>query len=192
MGTSFFHIPEMQVIDQLFERAKSGISFFGKTQKEIGAQLENLSTDDLTKRLLNFLHILHELSLSTEYELLNAEGYAFEIQQQDNDRADIIYGHVRKHFQKAIPLEEIATKVNMTVPSFCRFFKKLSAGKTFTQFVNEFRVIHACKLLVEENQSITEICFACGFNNFSHFSRSFRQITGKSPSTYRKEFKRVL
>lgn len=192
LGSDFFQVPEMQAIGQLFERAKSGISFFGKTKKEIGKRLEQLPNNNPSKRLVEFLQVLHDLALSEEYRLLNAEGFTFEVQQQDNDRADIIYGYVRLHFQRPITLKEISEKVNMTAPSFCRFFKKLSAGKTFTQFVNEFRIIHACKLLVEETSSITEISFICGFNNFSHFSRSFRQVTGKSPSEYRKFFKRVL
>lgn len=192
LGSDFFQIPEMQVIRQLFKRAKSGISFFGVTKKEIGRRLEQLPKNNPSKRLFELLQVLNDLALSKEYILLNAEGFTFEVQQQDNDRADTIYGYVRQHFQRTITLKEIAEKVNMTEPSFCRFFKKLSAGKTFTQFVNEFRIIHACKLLVEETSSITEISFICGFKNFSHFSRSFRLVTGKSPSEYRKEFKRML
>ena len=192
LGEVFFKTPEMQSIAQLFKRAKSGISFNGETKEKIGFRLESLTDFGPTKRLIEFLSILQDLALSEEYQLLNAEEYLFEVQQQDNDRADIIYGYVRQHFQSHISLGEIAEQVSMTEPSFCRFFKKLSAGKTFTQFVNEFRVIHACKLLVEETSSITEICFACGFNNFSHFSRFFRQVTGKSPSQYRKDIKRVV
>lgn len=192
LGRDFFQLPEMQTVGQLFKRANSGISFFGQTKKEIGKRLEQLPDNNPPERLLKFLQVLLDLAFSEEYHLLNAEGFTFEVQQQDNDRANIIYSHVRQHFQKHISLEEMAEKVNMTVPSFCRFFKKLSAGKTFTQLVNEYRIIHACKLLVETPNSISEISFICGYNNFSHFSRSFRQITGKSPSAYRKEFKRVL
>ena len=80
----------------------------------------------------------------------------------------------------AIPLEEIADKVSMTVPSFCRYFKKMTS-KTFIQFVNEYRLVHASKLLAEQNMSITEVCFACGFNNFSHFNKSFKSFTGQNP-----------
>jgi AraC-like DNA-binding protein len=192
LGQDFFQIPEMKAVAQLFERAKSGISFYGKTKKEIGMRLEQLPNNTPPKRLLEFIQILYNLALSEEYRLLNAEGFTFEVKQQDGDRADVIYGYVREHFQRGITLKEIAQEVNMTVPSFCRFFKKLSGGKTFTQIVNEFRIIHACKLLVEETSSITEVSFICGFNNFSHFSRSFRYITGKSPSEYRKDFKRLL
>lgn len=192
LGREFFQIPEMKSVALLFERAKSGISFHGSTKTEIGRRLEELPKLNPIKRLIEFIQILIDLAHSEEYRLLNAEGFTFEVQLQDNDRAEHIYGYVRQHFERKISLEEIAREVNMTVPSFCRFFKKLSGGKTFTQFTNEYRIIHACKLLVEGNNSITEISFMCGFNNFSHFSRSFRLTTGKNPSEYRKDFKRLL
>ncbi|MCB0845369.1 MAG: helix-turn-helix transcriptional regulator, partial [Bacteroidetes bacterium] len=92
---------------------------------------------------------------------------------------------------RPISLEEIAAEINMTVPAFCRYFKKLS-GKTFTRFVNEFRVVHACKLLSEKPSSITEICYESGFNNFSHFNKIFKETTGKSPSAYRTELTRMV
>ena len=85
-------------------------------------------------------------------------------------------------------MEEVAELTSMTVPAFCRFFKKIT-GKTFTQFVNEYRLTHAAKLLHEAQISITDICFECGFNNFSHFNKQFKKFTGKSPSKYRNELR---
>ena len=88
-------------------------------------------------------------------------------------------------------MEEIAGKASMTVPAFCRYFKK-ATGKTFTKLVNEYRVVHATKLLSESPSSITDICYECGFNNFSHFNKSFKEFTGKSASKYRSEMKRMV
>ena len=79
----------------------------------------------------------------------------------------------------------------MTVPAFCRYFKK-ATGSTFTKMVNEYRIVHATKLLSESPSSITDICFECGFNNFSHFNKSFKEFTGKSASRYRSEMKRMV
>ena len=87
-----------------------------------------------------------------------------------------------------ISLDEIADQASMTVPAFCRYFKKVT-GKTFTKLVNEYRVVHATKLLHESQMSITDICFECGFNNFSHFNKLFKEFTGKSASKYRGEIK---
>ena len=50
----------------------------------------------------------------------------------------------------------------------------------------------ASKLLSEETTSITEICLASGFNNFSHFNKAFKNFVGKSPSAYRNEVKKMI
>lgn len=185
LGQSFLEIPEMNTIRQMFERAKFGIAFHGSTKESIGAQLEKLPQLNPFDRLLELLKILKEMAASKEFKILNANGFKIEVAHQDNDRINDIYYYVRQHFQEQIKLEDIAKKVSMTIPAFCRYFKKVS-GKTFTQFVNELRVVHATKLLTEKKISITEVCLECGFNNFSHFNKVFKETTGKSPSAYRK------
>ena len=107
---------------------------------------------------------------------------------QDSSKLDTIYKHINTNFKEHISLHEIASIATMTIPAFCRYFKK-ATGKTFTKLVNEYRVVHATKLLSESNMSITDICYECGFNNFSHFNKLFKEITGKNASSYRKEMK---
>lgn len=191
LGTNFLKLPEMQMIVQLFERSKSGLSFYGNTKDEVGARLMSLFYMDQFEKLTEFLKILQILATSKEYNILNASGIALVVQNQDTDRIDAIYKYVRKNFTEPIQLEEISMYVNMTVPSFCRYFKKVT-GKTFTEFVNEFRIVHACKLLTEEQLSIAEVCFDSGFNNFSHFNKLFKAKTGKSPNAFRKEVEKVV
>ncbi len=191
LGDDFFKIPEMKEINLLFEKAKYGISFTGKAKFEIGAQIESLPQLSSFERLVKLMSILQSMATTDDYFLLNAIGYSFEANLEDNDRPELIYAYVRKNFLDPISLEMIGTEVSMTVPAFCRYFKRLS-GKTFTKFVNEYRVVHACKLINEKRMSITEICFRSGFNNFSHFTKVFKEITGKNPSAYRKELKSIV
>ena len=102
-----------------------------------------------------------------------------------------IYDYIRDNFKEHISLEDISDEVAMTVPAFCRYFKKISR-KTFTKFVNEYRVVHASKLLAETPLPINEVSFESGFKNFSYFNKLFKEFTGKSPSAYRKEFKNII
>ncbi|MFT4666960.1 MAG: AraC-like DNA-binding protein, partial [Gammaproteobacteria bacterium] len=146
---------------------------------------------DKFAKLIELLCILQDMAWTEEYLILNADGYAFEVENTDNDRINIIYNYVQTHFQRAIPLDEIAAVTNMTVPSFCRYFKRIS-GKKFTRFANEIRILHACKLLTEQQLSISNVSFESGFNNLSHFNRLFKDITDKSPSEYRKQFVTIL
>lgn len=191
LGKTFFDIPETQLVKALFERAKKGILFNSETKDLVGPKIEDLLKKAGMERVISFLDILKDLAFSKNYTLLNVNGFAFEVEPQDNKKIDIIFSHVSKNFKQPIPLDEIAEKVSMTVPAFCRYFKK-ATGKTFTQFVNEFRIVHATKLLAENPTSITDICFESGFNNFSHFNKLFKKFTGKSPLKYRNEMKQLV
>jgi AraC-like DNA-binding protein len=90
------------------------------------------------------------------------------------------------NFQQNISLDEISNIVGMTTTSFCRYFKK-HTKKSFHTILNEIRVGHACKLLLENKLNISGVCFECGFNNVSNFNEQFKKIKGISPSRYIKE-----
>lgn len=191
LGDTFFKIPEMSNITALLERAKKGVLFKPDTKKVVGPKIEALVDEEGFSRVMKLLEILNELALAEDYTLLNVDGFAFEAEPQDSAKIDIIFKHINNNFQRQISLEEISDKVSMTVPAFCRYFKK-ATGKTFTKLVNEYRIVHATKLLSESQTSITDICFECGFNNFSHFNKLFKEFTGKSASKYRSEMKRII
>jgi len=192
LGNDFIKIPEMADINALFERAKKGIRFHVETKAYIGPKIDKLLDSAGLDRTLKFLEILNYLAKTEDYSLLNVDGFAFEAEAQDSAKIGAIFKYVNKNFQHHISLDEIADVVSMTIPAFCRYFKK-ATGKTFTQVVNEYRVVHATKLLSEESKmSIADVCFECGFNNFSHFNKVFNDITGKSASNYRKEIKLII
>ncbi|RVT79725.1 AraC family transcriptional regulator [Flavobacterium sufflavum] len=192
LGEHFFNIPEMVNIKNLLQQAKSGITFGGKTKRKIGKKIGKMEDQTPFERLLSIIEIFNELELATEdATVLNAQGFRMEMHVQDNERINYIFNHVKDNFKEPIRLEEIAEKVSMTVPSFCRYFKKIT-HKTFTKFVNDYRLVHACKLLAEKPISISAIAFESGFNNFSHFNKSFKEFTGKNASEYRHELKSFL
>jgi AraC-like DNA-binding protein len=188
LGDMFIQLPE---ISRLFELSKNGILFQNDTKGYVGPKIEKLTEYNGIDRIIKLLDILNDLAGSDNYTILNADGFAFETKYQDHNRINIIYEYINLNFQNNITLQEIANKVSMTVPAFCRYFKK-TTGKTFTKLVNEYRVVHATKLLSETQNSITDICFESGFNNFSHFNKHFKLITGKSASNYRKEIKLII
>ena len=191
VGNDFFNIPEMAAVKNLLQQAKAGIAFLGESKARIGAKIEMMHQLDPFDRLIALWSILKEMSESNESIILNAVGFSLELQVQDNDRINVVFNYVKDHFQEPIALEEVAYLVSMTIPSFCRYFKKIT-NKTFTTFVNEYRIVHASKLLAEKPMSINEVCFESGFNNFSHFNKSFKAYTGKSASQYRNELKTII
>jgi AraC-like DNA-binding protein len=191
LGNHFFDIPEMEAINRMFERSKKGILFGVKTKQKLGKKIEKLNEKEGFKKILILLEVLHGLAKAEDYTLLNVDGFAFETEPQDSTKIDIVFNHVNENFKQHISLDEIAEKVSMTVPAFCRYFKKVT-GKTFTKLVNEYRIVHATKLLSESQMSITDVSFECGFNNFSYFNKLFKEFTGKSASKYRGELKLMV
>jgi AraC-like DNA-binding protein/quercetin dioxygenase-like cupin family protein len=191
LGEAFLYKPEMTAIQQLFQLSRQGLSFRGEIRRHIGQRLERMMGMSHFDRLLELLAILQLMAQWQDYELLKATGFAMEVSAQDEQRIQAVYGYVEDNFQEEVNLDEAARRTNMTVPAFCRYFKKLTR-KTFSQFVNEYRIAHACRLLGDDQLTIAAVSFECGFNNLSHFNRQFRQITGFSPRDYRKGIRKVV
>lgn len=191
LGDSFMDLPETKNLQSLFARAKGGIAFGEATKRKLGEQIEALGQMGRFERLLALLDVLNRLEQEVDYKILNAVSFALEMQVQDNDRINMVFNYVKDNFRETIILEDMAGMASMTVPSFCRYFKKVT-NKTFTRFVNEYRIVHACKLLAEKPMSISEISYESGFNNFSHFNKFFREFTGRSASQYRNELKAII
>ncbi|MCZ7644534.1 MAG: AraC family transcriptional regulator [Planctomycetota bacterium] len=82
---------------------------------------------------------------------------------------------------------EAARLANLSVPAFSRFFRR-STGKSFTRYVNELRIGHACRMLIETDKSVSEIAFASGFQNLSNFNRRFRELKRAGPREFRRQF----
>lgn len=191
LGQEFLALNESKFLLELFNKAKGGIAFGQSTKNAVGNLIEEMENQPPFTRLLTLLGVLKEMEGSNDFKILNASGFSMEMQIQDNDRINMIFNYVKDHFQEQISLETIAEMSSMTVPSFCRYFKKITK-KTFTRFVNEYRVVHASKLLAEKHIGITNISYESGFNNFSHFNKIFHEFTGKSASQYRHELKSVI
>lgn len=183
LGEEFMQKPELQHIRELFERAKQGLSFQGKARKIVSAKLQKMLSLSHFERLVELLNILHTLATTTEFSVLNTADKRFDFNHKDEDRINRVYEYVEQNYQKSIDIQAVADLANLTVPSFCRYFKKIT-HITYTDFVNEYRINQACRLLFE-NKPIADICFEVGFNNISHFNKTFKQLKGVSPREYK-------
>jgi transcriptional regulator GlxA family with amidase domain len=124
---------------------------------------------------------------SAENNTLASMGFQHNFQESEKDRINAIYNYTIANFKKKISLEEIAAVANISPNSFCKFFKSRSR-KTYSRFINEIRVGNACKLLINNQLNVKEICYDSGFYNFASFHKYFKEITGKSPLSYQKTY----
>ena len=127
------------------------------------------------------------IAFNGEYQYLASPIVQNTINDRDSVRLNKVYKYVIDNIHTEISLDKAASIANLSKSAFCRYFKK-RANKTFVQFLNEIRVGQACRMLINENHSIAEICYTCGFNNISYFIRQFKKITGFTPLAYRKKF----
>lgn len=171
----------------LFEKAKRGLSFHGKTKDVIVNHLEKMIDLEGLTQVIEFLKIIDIMLNSEEHELLASIGYSHSYNEKDTERMNEVYKYLITNFTKPIALNDIAQVAHMTPPAFCTFFKKRTQ-KSFTQFLNELRTGHACKLLQSKKLSISDVCYESGFQNFANFNRTFKELIGKTPSVYRKEY----
>ena len=191
LGSEFFNLPETSKMKTLIQVAKRGIVFSGDTKVRVGAMMEAMAAQTDFERLVTQLTILNDLATTEEFRILNADGFSILSDVKDNERINAVFNYVKTNFKEEISLDVMADLTSLTIPSFCRYFKMVTS-KTFTQFVNEYRLVRASRLLAEQSMSITEVCFESGFNNFSHFNKKFKAFTGQTPSAYRKELRMVL
>ena len=185
LGDSLKEIFEFKNIFNLLKTSKKGIVFEGDIKKKIGLAMLGLQYETSFQKVITLITILNDLSRSKNYEILNISNYNIN-GINENERIRKAFNFIKDNYKKEVSLEKVAKEVHMTVPSFCRYFKS-QTNKTFIQFLIEYRINNALKLLTQSDKDIKNISYECGFNNYSHFNRSFKKINLISPSDYRKK-----
>lgn len=182
-GENFFDLPEFTQIRKLFLRGQQGILIKGKDHGKISRLIKSVNSASGVDRLVLFFKTLDAIGDVKEYELLSTPGYVNSVNLLDTQRINKVVNFLMANYTRDIKIEEIAILINMNKSSFCRYFKSRT-HKTCTQFLNEIRISHACKLLINANMTATQVCYETGYNNISHFSRQFKLITGTSTKEY--------
>lgn len=191
LGDTFLKHQEMGHLRELLENARRGLEWTGSTQNQAIRSLRQLTKmPSGFGRVLGFLTLLHELSIANTHQFITSIGYTNTAKQSETDRIQLVHDYVLSHFHDQICLDTISDLVGMTPSAFCRYFKT-RANKTFSDFVAEVRVGHACRLLVDGERSVTQISFESGYRTLSNFNRQFKEVTGYTPSGYVRTFRAV-
>lgn len=181
-------IPELLKINKLLNDSKRGIHFVGRTQEILVREIEGLLNKNGMQRLIGLLTILDIMSGSKDIRYLSSPDFIpMIINSEDKDRMETIFRYVIQKYPDKIFLAEIAGLVNLTPHSFCRYFKSRTS-KVFSSFVNEVRIGNACKMLIENKNTISQVCYKTGFNYLSNFNRQFKKLKGMTPSEFQKKY----
>ena len=183
-GEGFYSLRELEKINLLFRNAQRGLKIEHFTRDKIIDIMERLVHTTGFERVLGLLEILHILSTSNDLNFINSETYSGVVYNRDTDRLAEVFKYINTSFGSDITLNDVAKKANLTPQSFCRLFKK-RMNKHFMEYLNEVRISHACRYLMDTDCSISEIAYMSGFKTVSNFNKVFKEITGDCPTSYR-------
>ena len=187
LGDDFLLLPEARLLPLLFEKACGGMVFLNETRRELSALMQSAARSENLDKIISLLSILKILSESTEYQPISKMHSFFRSNEFETERLNTICSYTMANYGKDINLAQIASISNLTITSFCRYFKMMT-NKSYYTFLTEIRISHACHLLIEDRISIDQIADKCGFYNISNFYRQFKKVMGVTPLNYKREY----
>ncbi len=172
-------------IKNLLKDSQRGLKFVGETYHTVVEKMKKLTAVKNFESVMEFLEILNTLSISKDKKHLASDGFISIKEDVKGDRVNKMYTYILTHFNNSnLRITELAHESNMSPSAFGHFFKK-STNKSFTQFVVDMRLGYASKLLLNSNDSISEIAYKSGFNNIANFNRLFKKNKFITPKQYR-------
>lgn len=187
---SLFNRNSLLSIKNLFDRARKGVAFPLSAIMKVYPRLDKLSSQkDSFYAMIELLTILYELSRTDGMRELASSSFAKVEVNSDNRRILKVKDYVNQHFNEDVRLSELADIIGMSPSAFSRFFK-LSTGKTLSEYIVGIRLGMAARKLVDSTDSISEICYVCGFNTISNFNRLFRKYKGCNPTEFRDKYRK--
>jgi AraC-like DNA-binding protein len=181
-------LPEFKYIAKAMTFSERGIQIVGQTLNEVSEIMLQLPYLKSFDRMLHFLSLMDIIGRSETNIQLASKEYLRVRFTTGNKRIAAIHEYLMNHYREEVDLRRLADLINMAEGSLCRFFK-MNMGMTVFEYLNQIKVEFACKLLMDPDLSIMEVCLDSGFNNLSHFNKQFKKINGLPPSEYRNRFK---
>lgn len=181
-------LPEFKNVAKAISMSERGIQIVGQTLNEVSELLLQMPYLKGFERMTQFLTILDIIGRSDSILYLATKDYLKTKFTTLNKRIAMVHEFLMNNYRGEVDLKALAEMTNMAEGSLCRFFKQ-HIGMTVFEYLNKIKVEFACKLLMDPDLSILDVCLDSGFNNLSHFNKQFKKATGLPPKEYRKQFK---
>lgn len=185
LGEQLFKIPEMEAFNNFLKMSNRGILIKGEAKERINSLMKKMPGLSGLQRLSFLLSIFDILSGPVEYELLASPGFVDNINLNGSDRLKKVIDYIMKNFDQNITLPKAASNANMSLTSFCNFFKE-NYRLTFVEYLNSVRVGHACKLLTEKDRNIVDVAYGSGYTSLANFNKQFKKYKQMTPTEYRR------
>jgi AraC-like DNA-binding protein len=178
---------QLSFIKMMFDKAQRGILFSRETIERLLPRLLALEQKTGFDSVLELFSILHDLSISRNMRVLSDAVSDTAQFNYNSRRIEKVFEYMNAHYSRPITLSEVAKVANMPEASFGRFIRK-RIGTTFIDSLNEIRLGHATRMLIDTTHNVAEVAYKCGFNNISNFNRTFKRRKGCTPKEFRGNF----
>lgn len=191
LDTSSFRFSSYKSIYDMLIRAQRGLAFSPEAIMQVYHRLARLSSiEEGFIAVQEFFSILYELSKFDDARELASSSFAKVEVVSESKRILKVKNYIDEHYKDDLSLEQLADLVGMTPTAFSRYFKQRTA-KNISEYIVDIRLGHAARLLVDTSDSVSEICWATGFNTLSNFNRLFRKRKGCSPTEFREKYQKT-
>lgn len=188
LGREFLYLPETIDFVKVLNSSRNGLYIYGETKSLIKNLMIQMSEASRLRKIIFLLEIFDILAHSTDYKQISQNQSSLRLDSTDDERMNNIFNYTLKNLRNKIYLEDVADIANLSVTSFCRYFKNIT-NKSYYNFLIELRLSHACRLLFNSNHTIKQIVEESGFENMSNFYRHFKVFKNCTPKEYRQRFK---
>lgn len=183
---AFASFPELEDTQDLFVRSRAGVLFSAAASNRVAPLLAQLIPSRGVERISLFLQILLELNRDAGARTLTSPGYLLDPSGFMSKGINEVLAHINDNLTEPLDEGTLAGLAGISPSTLSRSFRR-HTGQSLTKYVNRLRVNLACQLLMtSELSSVTEVCYASGFNNLSNFNRQFLAQRGVTPSQFRR------
>ena len=180
----FLSLIEMKSMNELLTKSERGIRCLKFQPIAIEKRMMQIIEDTTIKRVTGLIELLYDLS-NKKYKILASHKFNIIKNEKTESRLNKVLLYIQKNYRNTIKLQEASELIHLSNTAFCKFFKR-SVGKTFSDYLNDLRILHACTLLIETDKPISQVATESGFENLAYFNRVFLKKKKSQPTIFRR------
>lgn len=182
---SLVDLPEMIAVRKLIEASSQGLFFRGIDESWMEKSIQQLIQERGPERIVLFLDLISKLALWKDREPIASMGFQMDEDAKQKGRIKKAWKLLMESYHdEDIRQSDLAREFHMSVSAFSRFFRR-ATNLSFTEALVQVRLGHACRMLLEDDKGVAEICHASGFKNLSNFNRLFKKRYDCTPREWR-------
>lgn len=187
IGEGLLSRHQLFYIRKLFDSSRRGVAFSEEVTRAIAPRLLGLKEKSNFDSVIQFLSILHDLSVARNTRILATAPLLRPVRDTEGWQLEKVFEYMNRNFSKELTVVEVAEAGSLTLTSLNNLLKKCT-GYTYIDCLNEIRLGHVCRMLIETTHTIAEVAYACGFNNLANFNRTFLNKKHCTPTEFRNNY----